>query len=68
MAILFALGLLLCGIGFLVLEVVTLFFLIAPVGLALMIGYGIWRVVTALRAVEKERAAARARTEGESNE
>ena len=67
MSFLIAIAVLLVGIGFLASAVVTLFVMVEPIGIALLAGYGILRLVSALRAIERERTVLREQREGERN-
>ena len=67
MAILFALGLLLFGIWVVASMIITLLVMVSPIAIGLLIGYGIWRLVLAFRAIERERAAHRDQRDGEQN-
>ena len=59
MSLLVAIGMLLFGIVAIASVIVTLLVMIAPAMVALLVGYGIWRLVLAFRAIERERTATR---------
>ena len=65
MSLLIAVALLLFGLGVIASMVVTLLVMVSPIIAAVLLGYGIWRLVSALRAVEKARATAPATSKGE---
>ena len=67
MSFLIAIAVLLVGIGFLASAVITLLAMIAPGGIVLLVGYGTYRLVATLRAIERERATAQAKNKGDAD-
>ena len=67
MSLIIAIAVLLAGVWFVISVAVALLAMAVPGGIVFLVGYGIYRLVATLWAIERERAAARIKNKGDSD-